>query len=71
MTLTEAQAHFSMWAMFSSLLLATNDIRERNPDIEGILMNKEVIAINQDLSSFPAIRINTAAQPWRRYVRLK
>jgi alpha-galactosidase len=48
MTKEEYRAHFSMWAMFSAPLLAGNDISNMTPDTKEILLNKEVIAIDQD-----------------------
>ena len=65
LTLVEAQSHFSMWCMFPSVLLATNDVRKRDSDIEAILLNKEAIAINQDPWASPAFRINVGVQHWR------
>jgi alpha-galactosidase len=48
MTKEEYRAHFSMWAMFAAPLLAGNDISNMSADTKEILMNKEVIAIDQD-----------------------
>jgi alpha-galactosidase len=48
MTTVEYRAHFSMWAMFSAPLLAGNDISNMTADTKEILLNKEVIAIDQD-----------------------
>ncbi|CAF1105186.1 unnamed protein product [Adineta steineri] len=47
-TLEEYTAQFSLWALMSSPLIAGNDIRRMSKEIGNILMNKEVIAINQD-----------------------
>lgn len=47
LTLIEAQSHFSLWCMFAAMLMATNDVRRRDPAIERILLNPETIAINQ------------------------
>ncbi len=48
MTKEEYRTHFSMWAMFSAPLLAGNDISNMTPDTKEILLNKEVIAVDQD-----------------------
>jgi alpha-galactosidase len=48
MTKEEYRAHFSMWALFSAPLLAGNDISNMTADTKEILLNKEVIAIDQD-----------------------
>ena len=57
LTLTEAQSHFSMWCMFPTILMATNDVRLRDPAIERILLNNETIRINQDPWTIPAVRV--------------
>lgn len=48
MSADEYKTHFSLWAMIAAPLIAGNDIRAMSPDIAGILLNKEVIAIDQD-----------------------
>ena len=48
MTREEYRAHFSMWALFSAPLLAGNDISSMTAGTKEILLNKEVIAIDQD-----------------------
>ncbi len=44
----EYQSQMSLWSIMSSPLTASNDIRNMNEETKRILMNKEVIAINQD-----------------------
>jgi alpha-galactosidase len=48
MSKEEYRAHFSMWAMWSAPLLAGNDISNMTADTKEILLNKDVIAIDQD-----------------------
>jgi alpha-galactosidase len=48
MTTEEYRMHFSLWSMIASPLIAGNDIRTMTPEIRDILLNKEVIAIDQD-----------------------
>ena len=48
MTDTEYRTHMSLWSMLAAPLLAGNDIRSMTDSIKQILMNKEVIAIDQD-----------------------
>ena len=48
MTLPEYQAHFSLWAILAAPLISGNDLRSMTPEVQGILTNKEVIAIDQD-----------------------
>lgn len=44
----EYRAHFSLWAMMASPLMAGNDIAHMTPAISSILLNKAVIAVDQD-----------------------
>jgi alpha-galactosidase len=47
-TLEEYRSHMSLWCLMAAPLLAGNDIRNMNSDIKEILMNREIIAVNQD-----------------------
>jgi alpha-galactosidase len=44
----EYRTHMSLWALTAAPLLAGNDVRNMTPATKDILMNKEVIAIDQD-----------------------
>jgi alpha-galactosidase len=48
MSVNEDRAHFSMWCMLASPLIAGNDLREMTPETIRILTNKDLIAVNQD-----------------------
>lgn len=48
MNLTEYRTHFSMWCMVAAPLMAGNDIRNMTLEIKEILLNKELIAVDQD-----------------------
>ena len=48
MSTDEYKTHFSLWAMIAAPLIAGNDISEMSPDTAQILLNKELIAIDQD-----------------------
>ena len=48
MTQTEYVSHFSLWALLNAPLIAGNDLRSMNDSTKRILMNKEVIAVDQD-----------------------
>jgi alpha-galactosidase len=48
LTLDENKAHFSLWCILTAPLMMGNDIRKATPEIMEILLNKEVIAVNQD-----------------------
>ena len=44
----EDRAHFSMWAMLAAPLIAGNDLRSMPANVGAVLMNRDVIAVNQD-----------------------
>jgi alpha-galactosidase len=48
MTDDEYRTHMSLWALTAAPLLAGNDIRTMSEVTKSILMNKEVIAVDQD-----------------------
>ena len=48
MTDDEYRTHMSLWALLAAPLLAGNDVRTMTDATKAILLNKEVIAIDQD-----------------------
>ena len=48
MSADEYRTHMSLWALTAAPLLAGNDIRNMSDVTKSILLNKEVIAVNQD-----------------------
>lgn len=48
MSVNEDRAHFSLWCMLAAPLLLGNDVRNMSQETMDIILNKEVIAINQD-----------------------
>ena len=48
MTTTEYKTHFSLWAMLAAPLIAGNDVRHMSAATKSILLNKDVIAVDQD-----------------------
>jgi len=48
MNADEYRTHMSLWAMLAAPLLAGNDLTKMSPDAKSILMNKDVIAVDQD-----------------------
>ncbi|HEY5328567.1 MAG TPA: glycoside hydrolase family 27 protein [Acidobacteriaceae bacterium] len=48
LTLDENRFHMTLWAMLAAPLLAGNDLTKMTPDVTAVLMNKQVIAIDQD-----------------------
>ena len=47
-TVNEYSAHFSLWCMLSAPLLLGHDVRKDMPEIDERVLNRELIAINQD-----------------------
>jgi alpha-galactosidase len=48
MTDVEYRSHFSLWSIMAAPLLIGTDLRTIKPDALQILLNKEVIAVDQD-----------------------
>lgn len=48
MTFDEYKTHFSLWAVMAAPLMAGNDLRAMTDETRSILLNKEVIAVDQD-----------------------
>jgi len=48
MTDTEYRSHFSLWSIMAAPLLIGTDLRTIKPDALQILLNKDVIAVDQD-----------------------
>ncbi len=48
MNRSEYEVHMSLWAMLSAPLLAGNDLSKMTPETKAILMNRDVIALDQD-----------------------
>lgn len=44
----EYRTHFALWAMLSAPLIVNLDIRKMDKETSDILLNREIIAINQD-----------------------
>ena len=57
MTNDEYKTHMSLWCLQAAALLAGNDIRSMTPETAAILMNKEVIAVDQDKSGKQGVRV--------------
>ncbi len=48
LTNNENRAHLTLWAMLAAPLIAGNNLTQMTPATSAILMNKDVIAIDQD-----------------------
>ncbi len=60
MSVTEDKAHFSLWAMLAAPLMAGNDLRKMSKETNAILINKEVIAIDQDKAGMEGFKYKDA-----------
>jgi alpha-galactosidase len=58
MTADEYRTHMSLWSMLAAPLLAGNDLRTMTDETKSILMNREVIAIDQDAGGKPIKQIS-------------
>ena len=59
MTESEDRAHFSMWCMMAAPLILGNDIRSMSAATQSIVMNKDMIAIDQDPLGVQGLRYRT------------
>jgi len=48
MTVREQRAHFGLWALMAAPLIAGNDVRHMSRVTRRILLNRELIAVDQD-----------------------
>jgi alpha-galactosidase len=54
----EYRTHMSLWSLLAAPLLAGNDLRAMSDETKAILMNREVIAIDQDPDAHPVKKIS-------------
>ena len=54
----EYRTHMSLWSMLAAPLIAGNDLRSMTQAIKDILMNREVIAIDQDKAGKQGRRVS-------------
>ncbi|MGQ9778619.1 MAG: glycoside hydrolase family 27 protein [Bacillota bacterium] len=57
MSFLEYQTHMSMWCMAASPLMIGCDVRTLDRETASLLMNREVLAVNQDPLGIPARRV--------------
>jgi alpha-galactosidase len=57
MSFIEYQTHMSIWCMACSPLMIGCDVRKLDTETTSLLMNREVLAVNQDALGKPARRI--------------
>ncbi len=55
----EDRTHMSLWALTAAPLLAGNDIRTMSAATRDILLNREVIAVDQDILGKQAVPVKS------------
>ncbi len=68
MTPDEYRTHMSLWAMLAAPLLAGNDLSKMDETTKSILMNKDVIAVDQDRLGVQGDRV-TAVGPFEIWIK--
>jgi len=68
MTPDEYRTHMSLWAILAAPLLAGNDLTKMDDTTKSILMNKEVIAVDQDRLGVEGDRV-TATGPFEVWMK--
>jgi len=58
MDAVEYRTHISLWAMLAAPLLAGNDVRSMDDETKQLLINREVIAIDQDKLGKQGFRVS-------------
>jgi hypothetical protein len=69
LSISEQQAQFCLWAIFASPLLISADLRTIPNESRDILLNKDVIAVNQDIMGRQGWCAQGCASNIRVYVR--
>jgi alpha-galactosidase len=66
----EYRTQMSMWSVLCSPLMIGCDIRSMSAETAGLLMNREVLAVNQDPLGKQAVRIkkNGSLELWRKHL---
>jgi alpha-galactosidase len=66
MSVNQDRAHFTMWCMIAAPLISGNDLRIMSSQTQGILANKEVIAIDQDSLGIQGFKqsVNDSVETW-------
>lgn len=64
----EYQTHMSLWCMACSPLMIGCDVRAMDQETAALLMNREVLAVNQDALGRPARRVRRVgtSEVWRK-----
>jgi len=68
MSADEYRTHFSLWAMMAAPLIAGNDVAHMSAETRSVLLNRDVIAIDQDPLGHAGHRVRKAGdiEVWSR-----
>jgi alpha-galactosidase len=68
LTTEESRAHLSLWTILAAPLITTNDLRSMKSEIQEILLNQEVIAVDQDSAGIEGTRVRSegSGEVWMR-----
>lgn len=67
----EYQTHFALWAMMNSPLMIGCDVRKMSEETKKILLNRDLIALNQDIECRAPFRVNCVSNSPDSYVLVK
>jgi alpha-galactosidase len=73
LSLAESRSQFSLWCMMSAPLIAGNDLRGMAYEIKQMLLNRELIAVDQDpagIQGTPVAEDVTGLQVWSKRLSL-
>ena len=59
MSVNEDRAHFTLWCMMAAPLILGNDICNMSNDTRAIILNRQVIAIDQDKLGVQGLRLKS------------
>lgn len=59
MSVSEDRAHFTMWCMMAAPLILGNDLSKMTDDTRAIILNRDVIAIDQDSLGVQGLRFKS------------
>src|SRR5258708_34547900 len=67
----ECRSHFSHWCLLAAPLIAGNDLKNMSAEIKEILINKEVIAVDQDSLGMEGRRVgkNGDSEVWAKQMK--
>ncbi|KAK7872542.1 hypothetical protein R5R35_013777 [Gryllus longicercus] len=57
LSLDQSKTQMAVWAILAAPLIMSNDLRAVRPEFKEILLNREIIAINQDVLGIPGKRV--------------